>query len=213
MSGIFFWCVVHVTLHLCSYAIDNDEEESNNSTSETTDNSERLRQKLDDNPQFLITGALTILLLLLMSITSIKRLQIALNSVLFYTVHFVSSGAIYLLIFIHGSDYVNTQFWKWLIPIAVLWIFELLYRRYSSKVQKVNILEAQATGNMVIYKVAKPNLFRFAPGQFVSIKFPNISSISWNHCQILSAPSDKVNLLMHTLLWIIYVYLVFEFGG
>lgn len=195
MLGIFFWCAVHATLHLCSYAIDNDENK-NNSTSETADNSERLREKLEDNPQFLITGALTVLLLLVMSITSIKRLQIALNSILFYTIHFVSSGAIYLLIFIHGSDYVNTQFWKWLIPITVLWIFELLYRRYSNKPQKVNILEANTTGNVTIYKVAKPNLFKFAPGQFVSVKFPNISSVSWNHCQILSASSDKVNLLM-----------------
>ena len=190
MLGIFFWCAVHVTLHLCSYAI---EDENNNSTSETIDSSERLRDKLQDNPQFLITGGLTILLLLTMSITSIKRLQIAINSILFYIIHFVSSGAIYLLIFIHGSNYINSQFWKWLIPIAFLWVFELLYRRYSHKVQKVNILEALTTGNIVIYKVAKPNLFKFVPGQFVSVQFPDISSISWNHCQILSAPSDKVN--------------------
>ena len=195
MLGIFLWCAVHVTLHLCSYAIDN--ENYNNSTNDTIDNSQRLREKLEDNPQFVITGGLTILLLLIMSVTSIKRLQIALNSILFYTIHFVSSGAIYLLIFIHGSDYINSQFWKWLIPIAFLWIFEVLYRRYSHKAQKVNILEAHTTGNLVIYKIAKPNLFKFVPGQFVSVKFPNISSISWNHCQILSAPSDKVNLLMH----------------
>ena len=192
--GIFFWCVVHVTLHLCSYAIDTDENKDNNSTSKVIDRADRLRNKLEDNPQFIITGGLTVFFLLAMSATSIKRLQLALNSVLFYTTHFFSSGAIYLLLFIHGSNYINSEFWKWLIPIAFLWMFELLHRRYSHSVQKVNILEARTTGNMVIYKISKPNLFKFVPGQFVSVKFPNISSLSWNHCQIISAPSDKVNL-------------------
>lgn len=163
-----------------------------NSTSEITNNAEKLRNKLQDNPQFLITGGLIVLLLLAMTVTSIKRLQVSFNFILFYTIHFISSGSIYLLIFIHGSSYVNSQFWKWLIPIVILWMFEWLYRRYSNRVQKVNILEAHTTGNVVIYKVAKPSLFKFVPGQFVSVKFPNISPISWNHCEILSAPSDKV---------------------
>lgn len=184
-----------MTLHFCSYAIDNDDNDINNSTGETTDNTERLRNKLEDNPQFVITGGLTILFLLAMTVTSIKRLQVAFNFLLFYTIHFISSAAIYLLIFLHGSNYVNSQFWKWLIPIAFLWIFELLYRRFSHKVQKVNILEAHATGDLVIYKVAKPNLFKFVPGQFLSVKLPDISSINWNHCQIVSAPSDKVVLI------------------
>lgn len=177
-----------MTLHLCSYAIDTDE----NSTSNTTDNAERLRNKLEDDPQSLITGGLIVLFLLAMTITSIKRLQVSFNFILFYTIHFISSGSIYLLIFIHGPNFINSQFWKWLIPTVFLWIFEWLYRRYSNKVQKVNILEAYATGNMVIYKVAKPNLFKFVPGQFLSVKFPDIGPISWNRCEILSAPSDKV---------------------
>lgn len=193
MLGIFFWCAVHVALHFSSYAMDDDGTESNNnSTSEIMDNTERLRKKLENDPQFVITGLLIILFLLAMLTTSIKRLQVAFNFILFYTIHFVSSGAVYLLIFIHGANYINSQFWKWLIPITFLWIFEWLYRHYSNKVQKVNILEAHTTGNMVIYKVAKPNLFKFVPGQFLSVKLPNISSIGWNHCQILSAPSDKV---------------------
>ena len=183
-----------MTLHLCSYAFDADENKDNNSTSEGIDQAERLWNKLGDNPQFIITGGFIIFFLLAMSATSIKRLQVALNSILFYTTHFISSGAIYLLLFIHGSNYINSQFWKWLIPIVFLWIFELLYRRYSHSVQKVNILEARAAGNMVIYKISKPNLFKFVPGQFFSVKFPDISSLSWNHCQIISAPSDKVNL-------------------
>ena len=117
---------------------------------------------------------------------------------LFYTIHFISSGAIYLLIFIHSSNYINSQFWKWLIPIAFLWVFEILHRRYSHKVRKVNIMEAHTTGDMVIYKVAKPSHFKFVPGQFLSVNLPDISSLSWNHCQILSAPSDKVFSIIYT---------------
>ena len=197
--GIFFWCAVHVTLHLCSYAIDDDGDEHNNSTSGTKDNGERLRERLEDNPQFLISGGLIVLFLFAMTVTSIKRLQVSFNFILFYTIHFISCGSIYLLIFIHGSNYINSQFWKWLIPIVCLWIFEWLYRRYSNKVQKVNILEARATGNIVIYKVVKPNLFKFVPGQFLSVKFPEIGPISWNRCGILSAPSDKVCNVLYML--------------
>ena len=203
--GIFFWCAVHVTLHLCSYAIDDGENEHNNSTSEVTDNAERLREKLEDNPQFLITGGLILLFLLAMTVTSIKRLQVSFNFILFYTIHFISSGSIYVLIFIHGSNYINSQFWKWLIPIVFLLIFEWLYRRYSNRVQKVNILEAHTIGNMVIYKVVKPNLFKFVPGQFVSVKFPEIGPISWNRCDILSSPSDKVRMFAYFILKNYYV--------
>lgn len=182
-------------LQFCSYATDSDNNEENNSTSET---GERLRSKLEDDPQLVITGGLVILFLLAMTVTSIKRLQVALNFLLFYTVHFISSGAIYFLIFIHGSNYINSQFWKWLIPIAFLWIFEILHRRYSHKLQKVNIMEAHTTGDIVIYKIAKPSHFRFVPGQFLSVNLPDISSTSWNHCQILSAPSDKVFSIFKT---------------
>lgn len=179
-------------LHLCSYANDSDESEANSVTNKTTDGSERIRKKLEDDPQFMITGTFTIILLLTMTITSIKRLQVALNFMLFYILHFISSVAIYLLMFTHGSNYVNTQFWKWLIPITFILIFELLHRYYSHKVQKVNVMEACTTGDIVIYRVAKPHLFKFVPGQFLSVNLPDISYIGWNHCQILSAPSDKV---------------------
>ena len=208
IAGIFFWCAVHVTLHLCSYAIDDGENEHSNSTSGITDNAERLREKLEDNPQFLITGGLILLFLLAMTVTSIKRLQVSFNFILFYTIHFISSGSIYVLIFIHGSNYINSQFWKWLIPIVFLLIFEWLYRRYSNKVQKVNILEAHTTGNMVIYKVVKPNLFKFVPGQFVSVKFPEIGPISWNRCDILSSPSDKVHMFAYFILKKYYVHIL-----
>jgi len=187
--GIFFWSIVHVVLHLLSYATD---KESNNSTSNSIDDAERLRNKVEDNQNLVITGGLVILFLLIILITSFKRLRVLFSFVVFYTIHLILSGLVYLLVFIHGTHYVNSYFWKWLVPIAFLFVFELMHRKFSCKLHEVKILEARTTGDFTIYKVVKPSLFKFTPGQFLSVSLPTISKLSWNHCYIFSAPSDKV---------------------
>jgi len=184
--GIFFWSAVHVVLHLHSYATG---KENNNFTS---DSSEKLRRRVEDNQNLVITGGLAILFLLIMSITSIKSLRVLLNFVVFYTIHLILSVLVYLLVFIHGTNYVSSYFWKWLIPIVFLWSFELLHRKFSCKLHIVEILESRTTGDFTVYKVVKPRLFKFTPGQYLSVNLPTISKLSWNHCYIFSAPSDKV---------------------
>jgi len=184
--GIFFWSAVHVVLHLHSYAT---EGEGNNSTSS---DAERLQNKIEDDQNLVITGGLAILFMLILLITSFKRLRVLFSFVVFYTIHLILSGLVYLLVFIHGTHYINSYFWKWLIPIALLFAFELLHRKFSYKLHKVKIVETRTTGNFTIYKVVKPSLFKFTPGQFLSVSLPTISKLSWNHCYIFSAPSDKV---------------------
>ena len=189
MLGIFFWSAVHIALHLHSYTTENV---GNNSTSDSINDVERLRNNIEDDQNPVVTGGLAILFLLIMLITSIKRLRILFKFVLFYTIHLILSGLVYLLVFFHGTQHVNSYFWKWLIPIVFLWVFELLHRKFSCKLHKVKILEARTTGDFTIYKVVKPSLFKFTPGQFLSVSLPAISKLSWNHCYIFSAPSDKV---------------------
>ena len=76
----------------------------------------------------------------------------------------------YILLVLHAPE-----FWKWFLPVGILWIGERLYRlvqmflgRGRTVIEEGNVLPSNVT-NLVI---KRPQNFNFNPGDWVFVNIP-----------------------------------------
>lgn len=173
VGGIFFWTGVHLITHFCSFALDRTSETVNLS------NHEVFKSNIIMNLNPTITGFLVIAFLSFMLVTSISPIQKLCKFIGFHVIHWSAMIFIYLLLIIHGPNHYNPSFWKWLIPAAVIFIFERFYqfvvvKRYSVKVVTATPYdELTRVGKL---EVVKPRNFHFTPGQYVLVNIPEIGA-------------------------------------
>lgn len=104
----------------------------------------------------------------------------------FYVIHWVALIFFYLLLIVHGVNYCNPSFWKWLLPVAVLLIAEKLYARFIAKKYTVTVTMAapyDESCRVSAIKVDKPTHFCFTPGQYVRVNIPDIGDYTDFFCR------------------------------
>lgn len=169
---IFGLTLIHTVTHLCSFAFDEVEE---NST---------LADNLTDNVQIhlmpLITGGILILILLVMSVSSFKCLSKLCLFIGFNLIHWIGFVALYIILLIHGIDYYNPSFWKWLLPVILVYGLERAYFRWVVPRYTVQILKSSPydeQSRTTKLEIQKPTHYKFVEGQHILINMPQIGKI------------------------------------
>ena len=81
----------------------------------------------------------------------------------------------YLFLVLHGVNYYNPSFWKWLLPAAIVFTLERVYRLAVVRREKVLLKCAGAyddVSRVAIVEMNKPKGFQFEPGQHVMLNLP-----------------------------------------
>ena len=182
VAGMFFWTLVHVVTHFCSFTFDGKDE--------NTTLAENFRSNIMSNLMPLITGALCIIILLVLSITSIKPLRSLCLFIGFYSIHWIGFTVFYILLIIHGIHYYNPSFWKWLLPVLVIYVFERIYNRWVVDRYTVKLLHAAPYDELsrtTKVEITKPKRYKFIPGQYLLLNIPRIgNSTMYNPSKLLS---------------------------
>ncbi len=173
--GILVWSLIHVTLHLVSFAVTID-----NSTAPLS-TSERFTENLLTHLGPTITGLIIALLFLTLAISSIGPIRRVLRFIPFYIIHWVCLCAFYLLLVIHGVSYFNHSYWPWLLPFALLVLVERVYRytaitRHSVRVDCAGRYDDQS--RTAIIELERPPKFKFEPGQYMLLNLPWIGTVN-----------------------------------
>lgn len=172
VGGIVFWTFVHLALHFCSFILDKEE----NSTLTTMEN---FNNNFHANLFPVVTGFTVIAIFLVLLTSSIPAIRKLCRFVGFYVIHWAALIFFYLLLIMHGVNYFNPSFWKWLLPVVVLLVAEKIYatfitKRYSAKVSVAAPYVELCRVSTVCIKVDKPSHFCYIPGQYIRINIPDI---------------------------------------
>ena len=172
VGGIVFWTLIHLLTHFCSFALDKEE----NSTLTTAEN---FRENFIANYFPSITGFVVICIFLVLFISSIPAIRKMCRFIGFHVTHWTALIFFYLLLVVHGINYCNPSFWKWLLPVAILLVTEKVYarfiaNRYTAKVTMAAPYVELCRVSAISIKVEKPAHFCYTPGQYVRINVPDI---------------------------------------
>lgn len=124
-----------------------------------------------------ITGCIALVVVGVMGTSSIKPIRSLLRFIPFRFTHWVGSGLFYLLLLVHGVNYWNPSFWKWLLPAVIIFVIERLYRHGVIKRVRVGIKSAgryDSVSRTAIVELEKPKDFEFEPGQYVLLNVEQI---------------------------------------
>lgn len=177
IGGVTFWSILHILTHFCSLAFD----EESNSTIAADHFADNLTYSI--NP--VVTGLLICLVLIITVISSLPAVQKLCRFIGFYCIHYTALVMFYLLLLIHGKNHFNPAFWKWLLPVLLIFCLEKLYTILVIKKHTININKVFAydeTSRTLSVVIEKPKHFRFVPGQFVLLNIPQIGK---NYCTLL----------------------------
>ena len=167
--GLSFWTLIHLLLHFCSFGLDS-----------THNNGFVSGIRTNIFPA--ITGFLVLAVMFAMTISGIPFFRSKFRFVPFRVVHWVGSGLLYGILLIHGVNYWNPNFWKWLLPAAIVFVVERVYRLVIVKTRKVCIKSAgryDSVSRTAIVELDKPESFEFEPGQYILLNLPMIGG--WSH--------------------------------
>lgn len=95
----------------------------------------------------------------------------------FYSTHWITATLFYITLLIHGYNHFNPSFWKWLLPVVVIFILDRLYLLLVLNQHTVKIGKAFAydeTSRTIMIEIDKPKRFKFVPGQFIQLNIPQI---------------------------------------
>lgn len=125
----------------------------------------------------IITGVLIVVILLVMTISSIKAVSSLCLFVGFHVIHWVGFIVMYLLLIVHGINWYNPSFWKWLLPVALVYILERIYfrwviPRYSIKIIKSAPYDELSRTTKVEFE--KPPHYKLIAGQYILVNMPQI---------------------------------------
>lgn len=178
VAGIFAWTIVHIGTHLCSFALDDK--------NENTTYGEHLKENAITHLMPIITGGLSILILLVLTLSSIKPLRSLCFFVGFYSVHWIGFTLFYILLIIHGTNYYNPSFWKWLLPVLVIYVFERIHNRWIVDRYTIKLLHAAPYDELsrtTKVEITKPKQYKFIPGQYLLLNIPQIGKLCFTTSQ------------------------------
>lgn len=156
--------------------------------------SEHFRQSLQDNIVPTVTGFLIVIIFGVMGVMSIGIIRKQLRFIPFHFTYWIGGGLFYILLILHGVNYYNPSFWKWLLPALIIVAVERIYRHVAIKRQKVAVKCAgryDDQSRTAIVELEVPKRFKHEPGQYILLNLPWIgrcyhwSLITSNHMQTL----------------------------
>lgn len=141
------------------------------------------------------TGVILISVVTIMFVCSLPFVRRRGNFEIFYFSHLLYVLFYGALIFHAPACY------KWTLVPMVLFSVELLYRFLSlfsgnvgaSYVKAGLVLPSKVTGLVI----AKPDRFKFHPGDWVFIKIPSVAKFEWHPFTISSGPEENDNFTLH----------------
>lgn len=168
--------VVHVVSHLCSFAF-------NNRLNTTTSTYENFRDNFHSSISPVITGIIICILMLVSMVSSLPCLRKLCKFIGFYVTHWIAAALFYIVLLIHGYNHFNSSFWKWLLPVVVIFILDRLYlllvlNRFNVKIGKAFAYDE--TSRTIMVEIDKPKRFKFLPGQFIQLNIPRIGKKNIN---------------------------------
>lgn len=153
--GILFWTCIHLLTHFCSFGLTYGS----------------FKEGMSANLFPVVSGFIVVVIFAVMGVTgAIRPIRSALRFIPFRFIHWVGAGLFYLLLLVHGVNYWNPSFWKWLLPAVIIFIAERIYRHGVVKKVKVNIRSAgryDSVSRTAIVEMDKPKRFEFEPGQYI----------------------------------------------
>lgn len=161
------WVLVHITAHFVAFAM----EDRNTSLS----TSEHFRQNLQDNTVPTVTGFLIVVIFGMMGLMSIGIIRKQLRFIPFHLTSWIGAGLFYILLILHGVNYYNPSFWKWLLPALIIVVVERIYRRVAIKRQQVAVKCAgryDDQSRTAIVELEVPKGFKYEPGQYILLNLP-----------------------------------------
>lgn len=161
--GIIFWTVVHLITHLTSFAMDF----SNKS----------FARGIMHNIVPTVTGLIILITFIIMGVSSMKPLRSLLRFIPFRLIHWIGGVIFYVLLLLHGINYWNPSFWKWLLPALTIFGVERIYRHVIIKRRKVDVISAgryDTVSRTAIVELDRPKNLDFEPGQFIHLNLPRI---------------------------------------
>lgn len=188
--GVAFWSAVHMTLHLCSFALDvhNTTSDDHNTTGtmrargggEVGSRSNHFMDSLATHLCPAVTGVMILVALGVMCVSALPVIRKQMRFIVFYMVHWMTTIFVYILILIHGDRYWNPSFWKWLLPLLFAMGFELVHRHWITPKYTVIVKTAgpyDDVSRVTVIETEKPKQFDFLPGQFVMLNFQKIGKL------------------------------------
>ena len=187
VGGVFFWTGVHLTTHFGSFALDG----RNTSLTEPKSTAEHFRASLITNLFPTITGLIILTVLVVMTLSScVGIIRRQMRFIPFHVLHWGGAVAVYLLLVVHGVDYYNPSFWKWLLPIVVFVVLDRFYWIYLTDRFTVSVKNASPyddVSRVAIVEMDKPSGFKFEVGQYILLRMPWIGE-----CHTPAWPSTYV---------------------
>eukprot|EP00731_Ephydatia_muelleri_P027882 Em0019g755a len=191
--GVAFWSAVHVTLHLCSFALDTHNTTTGAGGKEEESRSDYFMSSLVTHLCPAVTGLMILVALGLMCVSALPVIRKRMRFIAFYMIHWMTTILVYVLILIHGDWYWNPSFWKWLLPLVFAMGFELVHRHWITPKYTVAVKTAgpyDDISRVTVIETEKPKQFDFIPGQFVMLNFQKIDYFGWHRCYISSGPKE-----------------------
>ena len=170
---VLFLSVLHVLGHFCSFAFD----ASTDYNETMSDRGHYFSANLEASISPLISGLLMCLVIVITTCFSLPCLRKLCKFCGFYATHWIAAVLFYLLLIIHGNKHFNVSFWKWLLPVLILFVLDRVYLLFVLKNKAVEITKAFAYDDYsrtTYIEVKKPKRFKFVPGQCVHVNIPQI---------------------------------------
>lgn len=161
--------IEHILTHFCSYAFDD--------TDANTTTADNFRNNLESSISPFITGLIICVVIIVTMVSSLPILRKLYHFVGFYSTHWVAGVLFYLLLLVHGNNHFNPSFWKWLLPVLIIFVLDRIYLLAVLKQNPVDILKAYAydeTSRTIFIEIKKPKRFKYTPGQYIQLNIPQI---------------------------------------
>lgn len=128
----------------------------------------------------LITGGLLILILFVMTLASCKCISKLCLFIGFNVIHWIGFVSLYVILLLHGIDYYNPSFWKWLLPFVLVYALERAYFRWVVPRYTVHVLKScpyDEQSRTTKLEIQKPAHYKFIAGQHLLINMPQIGEV------------------------------------
>lgn len=183
VGGIFFWTGIHLLTHFASFALDG------RNVSLAKSSREHFRESLVTNLCPMITGLVILTVFVAMTLSScIGVIRKQLRFIPFHVLHWGGAAVVYLLLVVHGINYYNPSFWKWLLPLVVFVALDKLYWIYLTDRFTVGVKNAgpyDDISRVAIVEMDKPSGFKFEVGQYIMLRIPWIGEYQASMCLCL----------------------------
>ncbi len=138
-----------------------------------------------------LTGVLLMALFLVMWVCALEFIRRGGHFELFYFTHF-GYVAWFVLALMHGP-----VFWQWAcVPIAGYVIERIIRKKCTNRAMPVNALEPLTSG-VTRLELQLPDKFRYRTGDYVFIKYPEVSKHEWHPFTVTTCPEETGRLSVH----------------